>query len=484
MTDDRLREAEREFRETGDVAAETRLLTERVRAGLLAPERLELAAELRYEPAVLAHGGPRGPRTHAVRELVESLERFGPEAIIRAFTEIARRTTPRGGPLQRTEAAVQALDAWLACPCERHRTELAALRLERVQAAATFAVRVALGGARPTDAHMLAHRRHGVPDSMLTAAVRRALVAWALAPHAPRPGGRASPGTILDLRVGCTDSPETYRLLLSADRVELGGSEPVGIHLDRAPGCEGEIVRTGDGFAVKRLAPETTTGVNADHVAESPLSTGDVVTLGDVWLEVTVLEAPFDETVGRATVEAERLLARAHEEEARRRIELAALCSDLGATLAAARAGITLRPRFDVTSWAVTLRRVPALPAAGAALALARETRPLFDDAFPETSALDRALEAAQAWVAAPSETARNACYRLGNELFSQLRRARHPGVDPKVSAAGSVAYGCVRIIAGQDALPEAAQFALAAGVPGERVRALMEAELIRWARG
>lgn len=58
MSDERLRQAERSFRETGSVEDEARYLLERVRAGTLTRERLELAAYCGHEASKLAAGGP------------------------------------------------------------------------------------------------------------------------------------------------------------------------------------------------------------------------------------------------------------------------------------------------------------------------------------------------------------------------------------------------------------------------------------------
>lgn len=57
MSDERLRQAERLFQETGSVEDEARYLLERVRAGSLNRERLELAAYCGHEASKLAVGG-------------------------------------------------------------------------------------------------------------------------------------------------------------------------------------------------------------------------------------------------------------------------------------------------------------------------------------------------------------------------------------------------------------------------------------------
>lgn len=59
MTDARLRDLERRFRETGAEADEAAWLVERVRIGVLPRERVELAAALGHGPARVAFGGQR-----------------------------------------------------------------------------------------------------------------------------------------------------------------------------------------------------------------------------------------------------------------------------------------------------------------------------------------------------------------------------------------------------------------------------------------
>jgi hypothetical protein len=61
MADDSLRALERRFRETGAASEEAAWLRERVRAGSLAADHLELAAYLGHEPARLAGASARPP---------------------------------------------------------------------------------------------------------------------------------------------------------------------------------------------------------------------------------------------------------------------------------------------------------------------------------------------------------------------------------------------------------------------------------------
>ena len=59
MSDERLRELERRWKETGSVEDEAAWLSERVRAGELTEERLRLAAALGQPAAVAASGSDR-----------------------------------------------------------------------------------------------------------------------------------------------------------------------------------------------------------------------------------------------------------------------------------------------------------------------------------------------------------------------------------------------------------------------------------------
>lgn len=86
--DERLRAAERRALASGSVADEAALLTERLRAGSLTRERLELAAYCGHEAARVAVDpvtgcfGPRGERLWgalALEPWVRGLSRWGPE---------------------------------------------------------------------------------------------------------------------------------------------------------------------------------------------------------------------------------------------------------------------------------------------------------------------------------------------------------------------------------------------------------------------
>lgn len=174
MTDQRLRSRERAA--SLDPAAESALLRERVRAGRLSPERLELAAYCGHEWARIALG--RGGRCHnagcveplerhpcllhgsgntyclglseadvaqmtarhsglelRLDEFVRGLSSWGQSVQVRAAVlaceEIARRCLVCGHPWQKTieftpyecesaRAALEVARAFLGCPCEEH----------------------------------------------------------------------------------------------------------------------------------------------------------------------------------------------------------------------------------------------------------------------------------------------------------------------------------------------------------------------------
>lgn len=95
MSDERLREAERRWRETGAVEDEARYLLERVRAGDLAPERLELAARCGHRSAARALGRPDGVGPGSLTiELARELERHGHPLLVAASAAIAAQVLP------------------------------------------------------------------------------------------------------------------------------------------------------------------------------------------------------------------------------------------------------------------------------------------------------------------------------------------------------------------------------------------------------
>lgn len=116
MSDERLREMERRWQETGSVQDEAAYLKERVRAGELAWERLELAAYCGHAAACLATGSPASAMQAA---WFEGLDRWGAETVLRACVAAARFVYPvwsknMRGP-QEGEWVTEALRAAEAC---------------------------------------------------------------------------------------------------------------------------------------------------------------------------------------------------------------------------------------------------------------------------------------------------------------------------------------------------------------------------------
>jgi hypothetical protein len=87
MSDERLREAERKWRETGAVEDEARYLLERVRVGDLTQERLEYCG---HPAAISCSGAPRTKHAESFREWFTAIERFGSDAAIRAALTLGR----------------------------------------------------------------------------------------------------------------------------------------------------------------------------------------------------------------------------------------------------------------------------------------------------------------------------------------------------------------------------------------------------------
>jgi hypothetical protein len=129
--DDRLRRLTREVA-TGDAGARARLLAERLRAGDLGEDRLRLAAHLGDPAAAAALGRelllpPTITITRWVRGLAEPSRGgawpvWAREAYVRAAAAAGRIVLPGLDPAlaERGRAAVDALDAWVRCPCDEH----------------------------------------------------------------------------------------------------------------------------------------------------------------------------------------------------------------------------------------------------------------------------------------------------------------------------------------------------------------------------
>lgn len=141
MSDARLRELERRWRDGRDPEDAARWVKEleragrpaevlhaRVEAGLLARARLAAAAGLGDETAraalALAGAPMHESRLPELEAWLEALRPVGPEAWVRAAVAAARAVLPAlesALPGERRPAiALDAASAWLACPCQRH----------------------------------------------------------------------------------------------------------------------------------------------------------------------------------------------------------------------------------------------------------------------------------------------------------------------------------------------------------------------------
>lgn len=212
MSDARLRQLQRDAA-TGDLAARARLLNERVRIGDLAPDRLQLAAYLGDEAAEEALGQrPHVPPTITIGRWVRGLARptdgrypdWAAQAYARAAAAAARATLPcfAGRDPAGAVRAVDALDAWIACPCDEHGRASAAaashvpqsppgpaglfasrgVRFAGLAILRAAAVSLVQGGAPATASasDAAADAARATSAEVVRAAIREALVPWAL----------------------------------------------------------------------------------------------------------------------------------------------------------------------------------------------------------------------------------------------------------------------------------------------------------------
>lgn len=123
MTDRRLRELERRWQETGNVQDEAAYLVERVRAGDLRRERLELAARWGHAGARQAvESGDPWPGARAVidRTLPDGKRAFAPLCVHMARALLGEFEA-RFPPDEQLTTAVETAEAWVRCPCPRIR---------------------------------------------------------------------------------------------------------------------------------------------------------------------------------------------------------------------------------------------------------------------------------------------------------------------------------------------------------------------------
>jgi hypothetical protein len=112
--DERLRELERRWKQTGAVADEAACLQERLRLGELERDRLDLAAHAGYEGALLAGGAPAPDPALAAR--LRGLERWGHPVLVRGCLAITAAAIPQApaGPIREACDSLQsAAESWL-----------------------------------------------------------------------------------------------------------------------------------------------------------------------------------------------------------------------------------------------------------------------------------------------------------------------------------------------------------------------------------
>ncbi len=209
MSDARLRELERRWRESGAVEDEAALLRERLRQGALGSSRLELAADLGHPGAASALG--RAPASAAA--LVDPgwavrTAAAGAEAAVRCAAAAARACLPlhrwhRPGD-DVPERVLETVEAWLDCPCPPHTRAAAAWALypaapPGLAGLGYLAHRVARvvgaqgepGGARVTVRELeavVAQALERLGEEALQEVLRDAVAAWAVG-HQQRAAG-------------------------------------------------------------------------------------------------------------------------------------------------------------------------------------------------------------------------------------------------------------------------------------------------------
>lgn len=140
MSDERLRELERRWKETDSVEDEAAYLLERVRIGELTQERLELAAYCGQEASRLALGPKEHDLPGDLEEWVLGLARWGCTACGIAALGVAELVRERWAwPWdERLDVALQAAADWVTCPCERHRSLAKQATLDATWARASY----------------------------------------------------------------------------------------------------------------------------------------------------------------------------------------------------------------------------------------------------------------------------------------------------------------------------------------------------------
>jgi hypothetical protein len=221
VSDQRLRQLQRRWAETGDPADAARFLLERVRTGELSLERLRLAAYLGDPPAVAALEGeaPRSPGD--LESFVRNLAGWDQAALVRAAIAAARLVLPGWDATwadERPLQAVRAAERWVEEPSQAN-TDRAEAEAEAAMAAfAELLLDEALVG-EPSEA--VVRRATGFRES-------RAAVQAALA--AARPARAATFAVMAAVaareRLALDETPATSRLYVRAADAERLGDLP------------------------------------------------------------------------------------------------------------------------------------------------------------------------------------------------------------------------------------------------------------------
>jgi hypothetical protein len=127
VSDERLRQLERRFKETGSAVDEARWLAERLSVGELTEERLALAAHAGSEAARIALADAAPTPEDDVELWCQAFERFGFSVCFRAALGmldpplLAASASVLGGG-DASARAVRAFEDWTDCPCDDHAT--------------------------------------------------------------------------------------------------------------------------------------------------------------------------------------------------------------------------------------------------------------------------------------------------------------------------------------------------------------------------
>lgn len=152
VSDAKLRELERRWRETGAVEDEAAWLRERVRVGELTRERLFLAASCGHDGARVAAEGEAPPLLRNANDLGRLFD-WGMDVPVRGAAAACELVRLSGVPAVEEAArrAIQAVRVWCDCPCDRHAQE-AELSADVVAETADPSFEEALGGFSGTNA--------------------------------------------------------------------------------------------------------------------------------------------------------------------------------------------------------------------------------------------------------------------------------------------------------------------------------------------